>query len=151
MLQKLYRLPTMQKRQMSSFCRPLSKKRANRLQPVSYTHLIFLGSMFRAFPWKMWLSIMAASRLLAAPMAWKSPVKCRLISSIGTTCAYPPPAAPPFTPKTGPKAVSYTHLDVYKRQGRAISYQIEPIIHLLHSYTIPFQINIPGIIQMQVH
>ena len=32
-----------------------------------------------------------------------SPVKCRLISSIGTTCAYPPPAAPPFLPKTGPK------------------------------------------------
>src|ERR1041385_8129527 len=24
------------------------------------------------------------------------------MSSIGTTCAYPPPAAPPFTPKTGP-------------------------------------------------
>src|SRR5256886_8633196 len=35
-------------------------------------------------------------------MAWKSPVKCRLMSSIGTTWAYPPPAAPPFTPKTGP-------------------------------------------------
>ena len=36
-------------------------------------------------------------------MACISPVKCKFISSIGTTCAYPPPAAPPFTPKTGPK------------------------------------------------
>ena len=36
-------------------------------------------------------------------MAWKSPVKCRLMSSIGTTCAWPPPAAPPFTPKQGPR------------------------------------------------
>ena len=52
-----------------------------------------------AFPGRCDLSIMAASRLLAAPMAWKSPVKCRLISSIGTTCAYPPPAAPPFCTK----------------------------------------------------
>jgi hypothetical protein len=31
----------------------------------------------------MWLSSIAASRLLAAPMAWKSPVKCRLMSSMG--------------------------------------------------------------------
>ena len=32
-----------------------------------------------------------------------SPVKCKLISSIGTICAYPPPQAPPFMPKQGPK------------------------------------------------
>ncbi len=50
----------------------------------------------------MWLSISAASRLWAAVMAWKSPVKCRLMSSIGTTWAWPPPAAPPFMPKQGP-------------------------------------------------
>ncbi len=25
------------------------------------------------------------------------------MSSIGTTCAWPPPAAPPLTPKTGPR------------------------------------------------
>ena len=31
-----------------------------------------------------------------------SPVKCKLKSSIGTTCAYPPPAAPPLIPKVGP-------------------------------------------------
>ena len=33
------------------------------------------------------VSIKADSRLFAEPMAWKSPVKCRLISSIGTTWA----------------------------------------------------------------
>ena len=60
-------------------------------------------SMPNSFPWWMWLSIKAASRLLAIPMAWKSPVKWRLISSIGTTWAYPPPAAPPLIPKTGPR------------------------------------------------
>ena len=36
-------------------------------------------------------------------IAWKSPVKWRLIFSIGTTWAYPPPAAPPFMPKQGPR------------------------------------------------
>ncbi len=35
-------------------------------------------------------------------MAAKSPVKLRLMSVIGTTWAYPPPAAPPFIPNTGP-------------------------------------------------
>ena len=51
----------------------------------------------------MWLSIAAHKRLLAVVIACISPVKWRFISSIGTTCAYPPPAAPPFIPKTGPK------------------------------------------------
>ena len=60
------------------------------------------GSMPSALPQYRWLSTSAASRLLAAVMAWKSPVKCRLISSIGATCARPPPVAPPFTPKQGP-------------------------------------------------
>ena len=40
--------------------------------------------------------------LCAEVMAWKSPVKCKLIFSMGSTCAYPPPAAPPFMPKHGP-------------------------------------------------
>ena len=66
-------------------------------------HVIRRGSMFSSLPCWMWLSSIAASRLLAAPIAWKSPVKCRLMSSIGTICAYPPPAAPPLTPKTGPR------------------------------------------------
>ena len=48
-------------------------------------HEMRRASSPRALPWWMWLSRSAASRLLAAPMAWKSPVKCRLMSSIGTT------------------------------------------------------------------
>ena len=43
-------------------------------------HDIRRASSPRALPWWMWLSRSAASRLLAAPMAWKSPVKCRLMS-----------------------------------------------------------------------
>ena len=65
--------------------------------------VILRTSMPSSLPCWMWLSSMAARRLLAAPMAWKSPVKCRLMSSIGMTWAYPPPAAPPFTPNTGPR------------------------------------------------
>ena len=51
----------------------------------------------------MLLSIKAASKLCAFSTALKSPVKCRLISSIGSTWEYPPPVAPPLIPKTGPK------------------------------------------------
>ena len=42
-------------------------------------------SMSSALPWCTWLSISADSRLLAAAIAAKSPVKCRLMSVIGTT------------------------------------------------------------------
>mmetsp|Transcript_13934 Transcript_13934/g.30741 ORF Transcript_13934/g.30741 Transcript_13934/m.30741 type:complete len:327 (-) Transcript_13934:299-1279(-) len=52
--------------------------------------------------WYMRVSIAAETRLLAAVTAWMSPVRCRLNSSIGITCAYPPPAAPPLIPKVGP-------------------------------------------------
>ena len=45
------------------------------------------GSMPSSLPWWMWLSNIAASRLWANSMAWKSPVKWRLMSSIGTTWA----------------------------------------------------------------
>ena len=61
------------------------------------------GSMPSALPCCRWLSSIAASSACALEIAWKSPVKWRLMSSIGTTCAYPPPAAPPFTPNTGPR------------------------------------------------
>ena len=44
----------------------------------------------------------AASRLCAEVMAWKSPLKCRLILSTGCSDALPPPVAPPFCPNTGP-------------------------------------------------
>ena len=66
-------------------------------------HITCLGSIPSALPCWIWLSRRAASRLLAEVMAWKSPVKCRFKSSMGTTCAYPPPAAPPLIPKQGPK------------------------------------------------
>ncbi len=47
-------------------------------------------------------SIAAARRLFAAVMAWMSPVRCRLKSSMGITWLYPPPAAPPLIPNVGP-------------------------------------------------
>ena len=45
----------------------------------------------------------AAARLCAAPIAWTSPVRWRLKSSIGMTWLRPPPAAPPLIPNTGPR------------------------------------------------
>ena len=50
-------------------------------------HVIVCGSIPRALPWKIDASSAADSRLCAAVIAWKSPLKWRLISSIGTTCA----------------------------------------------------------------
>ena len=55
----------------------------------------------------MWLSITAHSRLFALVIAWKSPVKWRLISSDGSTVAFPPPIAPPLIPKTGPRTTAF--------------------------------------------
>ena len=40
--------------------------------------------------------------MFAVVIACISPVKCKFISSIGATCAFPPPVAPPFIPNTGP-------------------------------------------------
>ena len=56
---------------------------------------------------------MAASKLCAAAIAAKSPVKCKFMSSIGTICARPPPVAPPFIPKTGPKEGSRKQIIVF--------------------------------------
>ena len=70
---------------------------------ITRRHVTRRGSMLSSLSQCMWLSIKADSRLCAAPIAWKSPVKCRLMSVIGMTCAYPPPAAPPFIPKQGPR------------------------------------------------
>src|SRR5438034_977002 len=77
----------------------MSRHRGNRTR---------VGSMSISFPWKMCASRIAAIRLFAAPTAWMSPVKWRLISSIGRTWARPPPVAPPFVPKTGPRDGSRT-------------------------------------------
>src|SRR6266446_2839986 len=59
-------------------------------------------SMPSALPWWRWLSTAAARRLWAEVIAWKSPVKWRLMSSIGTTWERPPPVPPPFMPSVGP-------------------------------------------------
>src|SRR6187200_2807741 len=66
-------------------------------------------SILCGLPCRIEASSMAASRLLAAPIAWMSPVKWRLRSSIGTTCVMPPPAAPPLMPNTGPSDGSRRH------------------------------------------
>ena len=60
------------------------------------------GSIPSGLPWCIELSIAAASRLLAAVTACRSPVKCRLISSAGVTSDRPLPVPPPFSPITGP-------------------------------------------------
>ena len=65
-------------------------------------HVIVCGSTPSSLPWYTLASRAAASRLWAACTAWKSPLKCRLMSSMGTTWAYPPPLPPPLMPKTGP-------------------------------------------------
>ena len=87
------------------------------------------GSILRAFPCLMWLSSIAAHRLFAAPIAWKSPVKWRLMSSIGTTWAYPPPAAPPLIPKTGPSDGSRRHRSAFlPRWHRASSRPTDVVV-----------------------
>ena len=61
-------------------------RRARSFMSTTRFQMTRVGSMRRALPWVMWLSRMADIRLWATPMAWKSPVKWRLMSSMGTTC-----------------------------------------------------------------
>src|ERR687895_1114909 len=72
-------------------------------------HATRSASILCGLPCRIEASSRAASRLLAAPIAWMSPVKWRLRSSIGTTWARPPPAAPPLMPNTGPRDGSRRH------------------------------------------
>ena len=65
-------------------------------------HVIVAGSIPSSLPWTRCASIADASRLFAAAIAWRSPVKWRLMSSRGTTCASPAPVPPPFAPRVGP-------------------------------------------------
>ena len=87
------------------------------------------ASMSSALPWWMWLSSIAASRLCADPIAWKSPVKCRLMSCSGTTRAWPPPVAPPFCPKVGPsdgsRSVRHTR---WPRRARPCTSPIDVVV-----------------------
>ena len=79
-------------------------RRARSFISITRFQTMVFGSMFRlCFLLCKLLSINAERRLFAFSTAEKSPVKCRLISAIGITWAYPPPAAPPLLPKTGPK------------------------------------------------
>ena len=57
------------------------------LMSTQRRQLIESGSMPSLLPCRKCASSMAASRLLAAPIAWMSPVKWRFRSSMGTTCA----------------------------------------------------------------
>ena len=76
--------------------------------------MILFGSILNSLPWNIWLSIIAHIKLLALVIAWKSPVKCKLISSEGTIDALPPPHAPPLIPNTGPNEGSLsTHTDFF--------------------------------------
>ena len=77
-------------------------RRARSLMSTTRFQIMRLWSMPSWLPWWIWLSIKAAKVLLAAVKACMSPVKWRLMSSIGTTWEYPPPVAPPFMPITGP-------------------------------------------------
>ena len=82
---------------------PRSFMSSARRQPIVCT------SMSSSLPCITWASMNAASRLFAAVIACRSPVKWRFRSSIGTTCACPAPAAPPLTPKTGPSEAWRRH------------------------------------------
>ena len=88
------------------FCappRPISISRSARsLTSTTRFQRTVSGTIWSGLSSRIEVSIAAASRLLAAATAWKSPVRCRLKSSIGTTWLLPPPAAPPLMPKTGP-------------------------------------------------
>ena len=69
-------------------CRPgptVTWRSARSLVSSTRFHVTLRTSMSSSLPWWTWLSISADSRLLAAAMAAKSPLKCRLMSAIGTT------------------------------------------------------------------
>ncbi len=62
--------------------RPMTTcRRARSLRSTTRRHSTRRGSMPSWLPWCRWLSSIAASRLWAVEMAWKSPVKWRLMSS----------------------------------------------------------------------
>ena len=101
--------PITRRRSARSF---MSRTRFQRIRRVSSPSVL---------PWARWLSSIAASRLCAAPIACMSPVKWRLMSSIGATCVWPPPVPPPLTPKTGPSDGSRM------RDDRALAEPAQPV------------------------
>ncbi len=77
-------------------------RKARSFMSIARGHCTSRVSRPSSLPKCRWTSTSAASRLCAEVMAWKSPLKCRLILSSGASDARPPPVAPPFCPKTGP-------------------------------------------------
>ena len=68
--------------------RPTTTFRSARsLMSTTRGHVIVCGSILSLLPWVMELSIIAASRLWESEIACTSPVRWRLNSSMGTTCA----------------------------------------------------------------
>ena len=61
----------------------ITRRIARSLMSTTRGQLIENGSIPSAFPWCRWLSRNADARLCAAPIAWMSPVRWRLKSSIG--------------------------------------------------------------------
>ena len=89
---------------------PITTRRSARSSmSTQRLHVIVSGSIPRRLPCSRCASSIAASRLFAAPIAWMSPVKWRLMDSIGVTWARPPPVPPPLMPKTGPRDGSRRH------------------------------------------
>ena len=70
---------------------------------IALDHKIRSASICKGLPRYKELSIIAAIKLIEEVNACISPVKCKLISSLGSIVAFPPPVAPPLIPKTGPK------------------------------------------------
>jgi len=60
-------------------------RRARSFMSMTRRQLIWSRSMFFSLPWNRCASRNAAHRLWAEVTAWKSPVRCRFISSGGTT------------------------------------------------------------------
>ena len=82
---------------------PVTMRRSARsFMSMARGQRISRGSSRSSLPKCRCASSSAASRLWALVIAWKSPLKWRLILSTGASEAFPPPVAPPFCPKTGP-------------------------------------------------
>ena len=115
----------------SSPPRPVTMCRKARSLTSSVRGQVIKLGPISSCPWKIAASITAASRLWAASTAWMSPVKCRLISSIGTICARPPPVPPPLIPNNGP-------VDGCRRQSATLApIRPKPWVRLMALVVLP--------------
>ena len=80
--------PVSRTRPLAPAPRPMTISRKDRsFMSMTRRQAILRGSRPSGLPQYIELSIRAESRLCAEVMAWKSPVKWRLMSSMGTTWA----------------------------------------------------------------